>query len=260
MAELWVDQAETKQRLATFFQAAKKDLHLFGETVNQTFEAHVFAALVAHYGKLGWDPKLMHPGKRADGTAVVRLKFNTRGKPKGYTYALCTKGGVSIQIRHQLRVSTAHRTGAERRSPNICLDVAVIENLDLDRYTTDQPVPNGDLLSFGEAKHMSAYAELVAQFLGIVHEMMPHCLQGKEPSQRYKEHPAPFLFVSGKFYPSAEGIRETIEARGLRVSFFNHTSGFEEFPLATKPAPPKPKKARKPRVAEFELPEGEIPF
>ncbi|MES2638088.1 MAG: hypothetical protein V4850_01340 [Myxococcota bacterium] len=258
MAEPWVDQAETKKRLVSFFSAASKELHLFGATVNQTFEAHVFAGLISHYAELGWKTKLVHPGKKADGSAVVRLKFSTRGKPSGYTHAVCEKGSTRVQIRHQLRVFTAHRTGREKRLPSVCLDVAVIDDTDLDALKTDDPVPNAILCSFGEAKHMSAYAELVAQFLGIVHEIMPSSFAKPKPTDRQAHHPWPFLFVSGKFYPSAEGIVETIVARALRVRFFNHVSGFKGFPLAMTPAPPKVKKPRPPPISVVN--DDDIPF
>ena len=48
------------------------------------------------------------------------------------------------------------------------LDVAVIRDMDLEGFSTFDHVPNDQLLTFGEAKHMSAFAELVASFIGVV--------------------------------------------------------------------------------------------
>jgi hypothetical protein len=45
MAEAWIDVSALKPRLASFFGSDRHDLLLFGSTVNQVFEAFVFAQL-----------------------------------------------------------------------------------------------------------------------------------------------------------------------------------------------------------------------
>jgi hypothetical protein len=102
---VWVDQGKVAQQLQAFFGAKRNDLSAFGQTVNQTFEAYVFAAMISWYKQRGWDVQLISPKNGAAGT--VKLKFNTRGKPSGYTYAFCRKGSKEVQIRHGLRVAKA---------------------------------------------------------------------------------------------------------------------------------------------------------
>ena len=71
------------------------------------------------------------------------------------------------------------------------------------------------LITFGEAKHMSAYAELVASFLGLVHEMQPHRLTAKSKGVASPDHVSPFLYVSGSLYYTGRGVKDSIARREL---------------------------------------------
>jgi len=222
----WVDQPALKERLANFFGQSKKDVALFGQTVNQTFEAFVFAATVAWYNDHQWNVQFVHPPKPGAATATPKLKFSTRGRPGNYSYAVCTKDGKERHVRHQLRVATRYHKSGQKKPANVCLDVAVIEPLDVSGFSTDDYVPNSQLVSFGEAKHMSAFAELVANFVGLVHELQPERLKRirtKAFLAMARQDPAPFLYVSGMLYRTAMGIVETIERRKYDVDVFNKT-------------------------------------
>lgn len=108
------------------------------------------------------------------------------------------------------------------------LDVAVIADQDLSKLESDDFVDNSSLITFGEAKHMSAFAELIANFIGMVHEMMPDALTPIRPyigPHEYREHPSPFLYVSGYLYPTAKGITDTIKYRGFDIDIYDHESG-----------------------------------
>ena len=108
------------------------------------------------------------------GTTTIRLRFSTRGCPAEYSYAeRKSPQGEIFQVRHQLRVATHHYESERWPPANICLDVAVIQDVNLDGYSANDYVLNSALLTFGEAKHMSAFAELIADFIGLVHEMQP---------------------------------------------------------------------------------------
>jgi hypothetical protein len=60
---------------------------------------------------------------------------------------------------------------------------------------------------------MSAFAELIAGFIGVVHEMQPRRLKRGARFSRKTEHLPPFLYVSGYLYPTAQGLLETIRER-----------------------------------------------
>lgn len=235
MTNLWVDQPALRKQLSEFFNDNRKDLTAFGSTVNQTFEAFVFAAIIEWYRANGWSVEFVHPKKPGE-AETVRLKFSTRGRPENYSYARCQKGNSTIEIRHQMRVETAHATPGQNPPANLCIDVAVLLAADRAGYSSTTAAPNAELLLFAEAKHMSAFAELVAQFIGMVHEMMPDKLSPAAVAS--PEHLRPFLFVSGNFLRTAEGVIATAKRRSFQIEFFNHKTVLGGLGLPTVAPPP----------------------
>jgi hypothetical protein len=194
MAPLWVDTVSVRQKLGDFFLDNKSEITQFGSTVNQNFEAFVFASLVKWYSSNGWQVAFNHPNPNS---SVVKLKYSTRGRPSQYTYAICTKKDKRVQVRHSLRVATYYHRPEFIHPANVVLDVAVIADTDLSNHKTNEHVENSRLITFGEAKHMSAFAELIANFVGLVHEISPHVINpvrsqiGPVGSREHPAHQAP---------------------------------------------------------------------
>lgn len=243
----WLDPAANSALLGKFFKENGTVIRDFGQTVNQAFEAFVFSSAIRWYQRRGWTVTIINPDPASN---LVRLKYNTRGKPSGYTYARAEKDGIAIQIRHQLRVATHAHSGARFADvvANICADVAIIKDMDLASMKSDDFIPNNDLISFGEAKHMPAFAELVANFIGLVHELRPEFLTlGQRPyfgPDEESAHLAPFLYVSGHIQRTAQGVIHTIRVRGFNIDVFDYRSHV----LFGEPAPTilAPKKASSP--------------
>lgn len=216
------DQKVVRDELKDFFNNEKATINNFGSTVNQTFEAHVFANVIKWYKGKGWTVSIINPIR--NGKPVFALKFNTRGAPANYSYAHCTKGSTSCQIRHGLRTHTKFHHENNVRSANIVCDIVIMEDLNINHLGSDDALENQYLLAFGEVKHMSAYAELIANFIGLVHELKPGKLKRirtsstkKEP----KENISCFLYVSGILYKTAEGLVETIKRRKYDIDIYS---------------------------------------
>jgi hypothetical protein len=224
MAKDWIDVDKIKVDLDNFFSTSSADLSKFGSTVNQTFEAFVFVSVAKWYIARGWTVEPIHPTKVGSASRDLHLKFRTRGKPSAYTYFRCTKRNAEVHVRHQLRVATKYHQAANDPPANICLDVAVVMPVDLSDFSSDDFLENSLLLTFGEAKHMSAFAELIASFIGLVHELSPQALKRHKTrftGTRRKAHPAPFLYVSGFLYRTAAGMKLTIENRGYDIDIYD---------------------------------------
>jgi hypothetical protein len=223
MPKQWTfDQAATKADLRQFFSQRKTDLRTFGSTVNQTFEAFTFASVIDWYKKRGWQITIINPIDRQTKAPRFRLKFSTRGEPKNFSYAVAQRKKKTVHIRHQLRVATkAHRRNDDRFYANICLDVAVTRPMDLSHYKTYYALPNSALITFGEAKHMSAFAELVAGFIGLVFELQPRRLTDIRSKPNRVHHLPPFLFVSGLLLKTAQGLCYTCEKRGFDIDVYS---------------------------------------
>lgn len=226
MSSPWVDLSVLKKNISSFFSLNRSSISDFGSTVNQCFEAFVFVSLVNWYASSGWAIEFKHPSGKP---SVARLKYSTRGRPDNYTYAVCKKGRRCIQIRHGLRVATKSHQSGQIMPANVVLDIAVIQNCDLSTHNTSDHVDNKKLLTFAEAKHMTAFAELIAGFIGLVHEISPNRLRKKRPyigPYKLGAHLAPFLYVSGHLNPTAQGIVDTIKHRGYDIDIYDYQSDF----------------------------------
>ncbi|HCY77477.1 MAG TPA: hypothetical protein DHV28_16295 [Ignavibacteriales bacterium] len=219
MAEYLFNQKETKESLKVFFKNEKAKLYSFGSSVNQTFEAYILAKVIDKFKNDGFSVLVKNP--KVEGKEIFRLKYSTRGAPNKYTYVIVRKRHLSYQIRHQLRISTYSEKKERDFNANICCDISIIKDEDLSYFKSDESIPNDWLISFGEVKHMSAFAELVASFIGLVHELMPSKLK-RIRVKKYKKVILPcFLYVSGFLNPTARGIIETIKNRKFDVDIYS---------------------------------------
>ncbi len=222
----WFDQKIATDKLHQFFSHKKSKIDDFGKRVSQTFEAATFAQTIKWYEARGWNIDIINPPSNG---GRFRLKYSTRGDAKNYTYVICFKHDANpstIQIRHQIRVETHHNIRRQRKKykqANIVCDVAILKNFDHNRITGNMHVSKQDLVSFGEAKHMDAYAELLAGFIGLVHELQPWRLSNDRSGKKeeYKNHIRPFLNLSGFCHNTAEAIKETINRRKLDIDIFD---------------------------------------
>lgn len=219
----WFDQQFAISSLTAFFINDGGKANDFGSRVYQTFEALTFAQTIKWYKDKSWVIAIINPGTGKKDE--FRLKFSTRGDTRKYTFARCTNSNDPsdvIQIRHQIRVETAFNTRSKLSSPraNIVCDVAVLHDRNYDYIVGSMHVPNEHLITFAEAKHMDAYAELVAGFIGLVHELQPWRLARdvKKRRAKYSHHPKPWLNISGTCMSTAEGIKHTIRNRSLDIN------------------------------------------
>lgn len=210
------DQAGTQQDLLDFFGAYQAQLDSFGRYVNQTFEAYALAQTIKWYMMHDWKVSCVNPKG-----GQFRLKFSTRGKPSSFSYFVLRRKKQTIHIRHQLRVGIWHN---QTSSANIILDVAIYKATNLTKYASEEYLPNQYLISFGEAKHMSAYAELMASFIGMVHELKPEKLENIRNNDRLSpsEHIPPFLLVSGILYHTAKELKYSIIDRGYDIDVYDY--------------------------------------
>jgi hypothetical protein len=225
------DQTITTQKLFRFFQTNGAAASDFGNRVCQTFEALTFAQVIKRYKDNGWDIKVINPN--GGNKSSFRLKFSTRGDTKNFTHVRCERGSPpseAVQIRHQIRVATHYNVRKKTKSPraNIVCDVAVLKDEFYDGIIGSMHVENDNLITFVEAKHMNAYAELIAAFIGLVHELQPWRIGHDVKKRRAKTaaHPKPFLNLSGYCAGTAEGIIATMKRRKMDIAVYDTRTPF----------------------------------
>ena len=221
MSNYLFDQEKAKKELLKFFKKEKTNLNSFGNKVNQTFEAYTLIKTVEWFKNNGWSIRIINP--KINGSKKFNLKFSTRGAPSKYSYFICDKDGKRCQIRHQLRVTTRAYKEKNKYDSNICCDIVILDDVDLNDYSTDRALPNVNLISFGEVKHMSAFAELMAGFIGMVYELQPDRLK-KIRTKKFiaNDFISPYMNVSGYLYKTAKGLNETIEKRKYDIDIYSN--------------------------------------
>ncbi len=87
----------------------------------------------------------------------------------------------------------------------------------------DEWIANDDLVTFLEAKKLVAFPMLLAQFVGIVHEIKPTFLSGRRPRGFLREsHFDPALVTVGPVARTAGAIRDGFKARGFRIGIITN--------------------------------------
>jgi hypothetical protein len=79
-------------------------------------------------------------------------------------------------------------------------------------------VPNQALISFAEAKRLPVYPMLLAQFVGIVHEIRPEFLRPPTPVGYGRTSQLPPALISlGRFSGNSKLIVDAFKGRGITV-------------------------------------------
>jgi hypothetical protein len=230
MKELDFDRIS--RQVADFLSRHKSSLYEIVKQNTNVFETFCFVLFVQYYETVGYklEPKNLLDGK-------FRFKYSTRGYPWNYSYFAVSshesKGGKThdlFEIRHNQQVSGAWievGEGVGEDPPMFALDISVIEAGSLPQLKQGQKrkkenywVDNANLITFAEAKKLTAYPMLLAQFLGIVHEVKPNFLKlgQKDIHDGHSEpHPPPVLFTSSHLSLGTERVLQSFEARDMRM-------------------------------------------
>jgi hypothetical protein len=146
------------------------------------------------------------------GTFVV--KTSTRGHPAKYSKIVVEKNGDVTEIHMNLLVRGAHDDGV------YCVDVGLVRPgavpERLDRKQKWICVENEALVTFAEVKRLVVYPMLLAQFVGIVHEIKPAFLGSPSPSGFDRSlHLPPALLALGHFSGNSAAIVRAYEKRSI---------------------------------------------
>jgi hypothetical protein len=112
-------------------------------------------------------------------TARFRLNLNSRGKPWNFSWWRI------YDLRREFFIYTnlSVRSACGIDDGIYVVDVAVTKHsvVKPKRSTDWSAIPNASLVTFLEAKRIVVYPMLLAQFVGIVHEIKPQFLNGMRP-------------------------------------------------------------------------------
>lgn len=82
---------------------------------------------------------------------------------------------------------------------------------------TMKRISSDDLITFCEVKNLESHPEMLANFIGLVHEISPDLLEG--PNEMPGQHPAPALMAAKKSSTNVNVLKNRMESR-YTVNFF----------------------------------------
>jgi len=166
-----------------------------------------------HYRASGFGIEVINP----PGSSQFVVKTSTRGAPWNYSRIRAVLHDDAVDIHMNLMVRGAHDDGI------YCVDVGVTSPNAIPAKNPTKGkwlcLDNKDLRSFAEVKRLVVYPMLLAQFVGIVHEIKPRFL--RPPARRkYGRHGhiPPTLIVLGHFSGNSAEIVRAYPERGFQIN------------------------------------------
>lgn len=181
---------------------------------SQLLELGALVVSVEHYRVHGYS---VAPANLRNGD--FRLKRTSGGKPWNFSWFVATRDSLSIEIHTNITAGGAYGQDKAR----YVVDVGVCKPGILPTSTQARKewlsIDNSALITFVEAKRLTIYPMLLAQFIGIVHEIKPKFLKKGEEDLRFTSegHFHPTLVTTGPWARLCEQIYSAYDSRGFRI-------------------------------------------
>jgi hypothetical protein len=165
-----------QQALREFTQKHRATFSMVAARQSPLLELAAIVGVDLHYRSNGYSSVIRSP----EGSGTFVVKISTRGHPSRYSSITFEKDGQAAEAQMNLLVRGARDEGI------YCVDVGIVEPGVVPENVSKKEkwvcVPNNSLLSFAEAKRLVVYPMLLAQFVGIVHEIRPQFLASPVPT------------------------------------------------------------------------------
>lgn len=164
-----------------------------------------------HYRLQNYSVKVVNDKK-----GLFHAKLTSNGHPYNFSWFECERDSTTAEIHSNLAVAGAHKDGAI-----YVVDVAVVKGNKVPHAKPKKKwkcLANSDLITFAEVKKLNIYPMLLAQFVGIVHEIKPKSLLGQMPSPKKQSHFCPALISLGYLSGTSNKIIAGFSQRKYRLS------------------------------------------
>jgi hypothetical protein len=221
-------------QVSDFLTRHKAAIYEISRHSTHVFEAVCFVIFARYYEEIGYqlEPENLIEDK-------FRFRWTTNGYPWNYSYFAVLspeleneEGSAVFEIYHNQKVTGAwvevEKQDEGEIPPMFAVDIAVAEAGCLPKLPRGHKrtyehywIENRRLLTFAEAKKLTAYPMLLAQFLGIVHEIKPEFLHvgERELSQAFWEqkHLPPTLLTADHLTSGARQVLKSFHGRELMI-------------------------------------------
>lgn len=204
-----MDLLEIRKAVARVIRKHREAFEVIGASQTKLLELGAVTGIAEHYRSRGYKPRVINP----KGKNSFIVKTSARGFPWNFSRILIERdSSPCCELHMNLSVEGAHGVGV------YCVDVGIV---------TPGSVPaakpaaawrsarNSELITFAEVKKLVIYPMLLAQFVGIVHEIKPAFLSGR--GSMCPVHPSPMLIVLGHYSANSFDIVQHYHTRGISV-------------------------------------------
>jgi len=203
-----MDVQAVRQALRRFALRHRQTFDYLGGRQSQILELGALIGTAQHFASAGFFLGFHNPG----GGRRFRVKTGTRGHPSDYSRIIVSRDSERYEIHSNLVARGFYDDGS------YCVDVGIVTPgaIPLQRPTVSwAPIRNIDLVSFVEAKRLVIYPMLLAQFLGVVHEIRPEFVSSRPRVIFGRKGVLPPAMVAlGGFSANANMIYQTYGVRG----------------------------------------------
>lgn len=204
---------KVEREIRAFIRRHEATLTRLAGRQSQLLELAATVGVAEHYKAAGFSVEIHNP-KSKRGFVV---KSGTRGHPADYSRIHCSRNDVAVELHMNALVRGGHDEGI------YCVDVAIAVPECMPRENRKGSprwvcLPNNMLVSFAEAKRLVVYPMLLAQFIGIVHEITPQFLRrARRPDFGPRGHLPPTLISLGNFSGNSVAIKRSFAKRRFAV-------------------------------------------
>ena len=196
-AEVKQKQDQFMNELYSFFDRNYVTIKINSKRLCHYFEMACYSRVLQYYRSQNFtiDTRSPHGNQK-----VFKFKSTTKGTPNNYSF---------FRVSRKLANSDKTRVYDIRSNMPVCSSFDnciyipdIVVSKASDKNDIEQ-IENRDLITFCEVKYLLPYPEMLANFIGTIHELTPDLLTG--PVVREGLHPAPALMPSGH---SSENVNQ----------------------------------------------------
>ena len=214
--------SDFEKELTDFSNRYKTMLADHSNRISDYFEMSCYNFIIKYYEKKGYvlSVQNLQGGK-------FKFKCSPKGLLSNFSYFKAIKKEDSEEasvfyIFHNATVQSSFDSKVYT-TPDIVVSRTNEPSETDDYYSTKKKlsyIPTENLITFCEAKHLTPFPELMINFIGTVHELIPDCLCEGGKCQE-TEHIASSLMMSGTLGKPTNRIKVSFESR-YYVNFFDN--------------------------------------
>lgn len=198
--------------IKAFLETNRQAFTAIDTNQSKALELAATVGIAEHYRSVGYEVAIVNPKSRPHDFVV---KTSTRGYPWNFSHICFRRGDDEFEAHMNLMVSSAHDEGTYCVDVGLTLPGKVPGQAKRDGWNR---LENRDLVTFAEVKKLVVYPMLLAQFIGIVHEIKPRFLSRRLPRDFARcAHLRPTLASLGNFSGNSRKIVDAYSGRGIQV-------------------------------------------